>query len=158
MKNGLFVPFKPRLGRPPKFTPDELLEQFQAYLEDRKKRTIDETTTETGSTGNASIDKTTKRSRPHPISVTDFCIFLGVGESYWYDLTDEFSEVKATISAYVRDYQIKGASLGTFNANIVSRLLGLVDKTQTTSENTQRIVVENAEQKAALESIGDIEG
>ena len=38
--------------------------------------------------------------------------------------------VKEHISTYIDNFQLKGASIGVFNANIVSRLLGLKDKTE----------------------------
>ena len=38
--------------------------------------------------------------------------------------------VKSHISTYIDNFQLKGASIGVFNANIVSRLLGLKDKTE----------------------------
>lgn len=158
MDNGLFVPFKPKLGRPPKYTPEELLKKFQAYLRDRKARTIEEEAKEFGSTGNTDIDKTSMRRHCQPISIGDFCVFLGCCRNWWNELADDYLGVKEYIRTYIEEFQLKGATIGVFNPNIVARRLGLVEKTQTTTESTQHIIVENAEQKAKLQDIANIEG
>ena len=155
--DGLFVPFNARMGRPPKYTPSQLLKKFEEYTADREARPLVDMTTEQGKSGQNEIFKETKRVCPHPISIGDFCVFLGVGESWWRQLSEEFSSVKTRIGTYIAEYQLKGASSGVFNANIVARRLGLADKQQVTTEGQTRIVVENAEQKAKLQAIGDIE-
>ena len=48
------------------------------------------------------------------------------------------------------------AAAGIFNGNIISRLLGLVDKQQQESRIENRIVVENQDQAEKIKSIGDI--
>lgn len=154
--NGLFVPFKAKMGRPPKFTPNGLLKKFEEYLADRAARPItEETREETG--GDRKVNKTTKLEHPHPISIADFCIFLGCSRDWWNSLSDDFLGVKKHIRTYIEDYQLKGASAGLFNANIVARLLGLADKQQTEQKVETRIVVETAEQKDKLEKLGEME-
>lgn len=155
--DGLFVPFNARMGRPPKFTPAQLLHKFEEYIADREARPLIDKTTESGTTGNNTINKETQRATPHLLSIGDFCVFLGTSRNWWNELTDDYLGVKTRISTYISEYQLKGASNGVFNANIVARLLGLADKQQVTTEGQTRIVVENAEQKAKLQAIGDIE-
>ena len=131
---GLFVPFNPK-GRPPKYTPDELLEQFQEYLKAREADAIVEESTEEGSTPKGETSKVSRAAHPQPISILDFCVFLGRTDRWWQMLgenSDEFLRVKTYIENYIRSYQIRGALIGAFNANIISRLLGLVDKQEVT--------------------------
>ncbi len=129
--DGLFVEFHPqKRGRPRKFKPAELLEQFEKYLLDRMSNPIIEKEEESGYTGNNGSAKTKEKSHPQLLSVADFCVFLGCSRNWWNELPDEFLGVKSHISTYIDNFQLKGASIGVFNANIVSRLLGLKDKTE----------------------------
>jgi hypothetical protein len=129
--DGLFVEFHPKKrGRPRKFKPIELLDEFQNYIQDRMSNPIIEKEEESGYTGNHVSAKTKEKSHPQLLSVADFCVFLGCSRNWWNELPDEFLGVKSHISTYIDNFQLKGASIGVFNANIVSRLLGLKDKTE----------------------------
>lgn len=129
--DGLFVEFHPqKRGRPRKFKPIELLDEFQNYIQDRMSNPIIEKEKESGYTGNNGSAKTKEKSHPQLLSVADFCVFLGCSRNWWNELPDEFLGVKSHISTYIDNFQLKGASIGVFNANIVSRLLGLKDKTE----------------------------
>lgn len=127
--NELFVPLNAKGGRPRKFArPSLLLNAFQDYLEDRKQRTIRLEDLESGYIGNSGVNKTKTKVVHHPLSIADFCVFLGCSRQWWGNLPDEFNEVKGIISDYIFTYQLKGAETGAFNANIVARELGLADK------------------------------
>ena len=129
--DGLFVEFRPqKRGRPRKFKPSDLLDEFQNYIQDRMSNPIVETEEESGYAGQNSSAKTKEKSHPQLLSVADFCVFLGCSRNWWCELPDEFLGVKSHISTYIDNFQLKGASIGVFNANIVSRLLGLKDKTE----------------------------
>ena len=129
--DGLFVEFHPqKRGRPRKFKPSDLLEEFQNYIQDRMSNPIVEKEEESGYAGQNSSAKTKEKSHPQLLSVADFCVFLGCSRNWWNELPDEFLGVKSHISTYIDNFQLKGASIGVFNANIVSRLLGLKDKTE----------------------------
>ena len=129
--DGLFVEFHPqKRGRPRKFKPIELLEEFKNYIQDRMSNPIIEKEEENGKTGIHPNCKTKEKKHPQLLSVADFCVFLGCSRNWWNELPDEFLGVKAHISTYIDNFQLKGASIGVFNANIVSRLLGLKDKTE----------------------------
>lgn len=131
--DGLFVEFHPqKRGRPRKFKPVELLEEFQNYIRDRMSHPIIEKEEENGKTGIHPNYKTKEKEHPQLLSVADFCVFLGCSRNWWNELPDEFLWVKSHISTYIDNFQLKGASIGVFNANIVSRLLGLKDKTEFT--------------------------
>ena len=129
--DGLFVEFHPqKRGRPRKFKPADLLDEFQNYIQDRMSNPIVETEKESGFSGHNGSAKTKEKSHPQLLSVGDFCVFLGCSRNWWNELPDEFLGVKSHISTYIDNFQLKGASIGVFNANIVSRLLGLKDKTE----------------------------
>ena len=129
--DGLFVEFHPqKRGRPRKFKPADLLDEFQNYIQDRMSNPIVEKEEESGYAGKNSSAKTKEKSHPQLLSVADFCVFLGCSRNWWNELPDEFLGVKSHISTYIDNFQLKGASIGVFNANIVSRLLGLKDKTE----------------------------
>lgn len=129
--DGLFVEFHPqKRGRPRKFKPADLLDEFQNYIQDRMSNPIVEKEEESGYAGHNSSAKTKEKSHPQLLSVADFCVFLGCSRNWWNELPDEFLGVKSHISTYIDNFQLKGASIGVFNANIVSRLLGLKDKTE----------------------------
>lgn len=129
--DGLFVEFHPqKRGRPRKFKPADLLDEFQNYIQDRMSNPIVEKEEESGYAGRNSAAKTKEKSHPQLLSVADFCVFLGCSRNWWNELPDEFLGVKSHISTYIDNFQLKGASIGVFNANIVSRLLGLKDKTE----------------------------
>lgn len=129
--DGLFVEFHPqKRGRPRKFKPADLLDEFQNYIQDRMSNPIVEKEEESAYAGLNSSAKTKEKSHPQLLSVADFCVFLGCSRNWWNELPDEFLGVKSHISTYIDNFQLKGASIGVFNANIVSRLLGLKDKTE----------------------------
>ena len=72
---------------------------------------------------------------PNPPSIKAFCIFCNIGEStfnnYWQiksKIEDDYLEVASTIRDTIQLIQVDGASAGVFNANIIARLTGLVDK------------------------------
>ena len=155
--DGLFVEFHPqKRGRPRKFKPAELLDEFQNYIQDRMSNPIVETEEETGVVGKNSSAKTKEKSHPQLLSVADFCVYLGCSRNWWNELPDEYLGVKSHISTYIDNFQLKGASIGVFNANIVSRLLGLKDKTELTGGDGLTIVVKSQEEKDKLDNMGGL--
>ena len=64
--------------------------------------------------------------------------------------------VKDLIREFCEAYQKEMAAAGIFNSNIISRLLGLVDKQQQESRIENRIVVEDKDQADKIKTIGDI--
>lgn len=157
MSDGLFVPFKAKLGRPPKYTPRELLDKFQEYIADRQGRPIIITKETSGNNGNYDTSSVTNEPHPQLLSIADFCVFLGTSRNWWNELTDDFLGVKDYIRTYIENFQLKGATAGIFNANIVARLLGLADKKeiQATGDN-MTIVVKSEEEKKKIEGIAEL--
>lgn len=76
-----------------------------------------------------------------PYTLTALCIFLGVNTKYFSDFKkalkeneSDFSEVVSRIEETIYSQKFEGATVGAFNANIIARDLGLVDKQETKNE------------------------
>lgn len=77
-----------------------------------------------------------------PFTMGGLCVFLGINDAYFRNFkqdktkcTEAFSTVISQIEKIVYEQKFSGAAAGIFNANIISRDLGLVDKQQTESHS-----------------------
>lgn len=138
MNENIYPPVRFNLGRPLKYTPKQLAEKFVEYVNWEKEHPIRIKVTETSTSvqGNT-YGKESVEEKPRLVSIEGFCIWLGEARRWWDELDnpeakhrDEFSGVKAKIREYCEKYQKEMASSGLFNANIISRLLGLADRQQ----------------------------
>lgn len=76
-----------------------------------------------------------------PYTIHGLCLYLGCGLAYFrqfkesaaYKKYKDFSTVIDNIEKTIYEDQFTGASNGFFNANIISRALGLIDKQDVTS-------------------------
>jgi hypothetical protein len=111
-----------------KYTPEALWQKFQDYLiqnaecswakDDFIKSGPDE-------------GKIVSMSIPNPPNIKAFCLFATITESTFnsYRKSEpEMSAVSCGIADQIQGIQISGAATNTFNANIVARWAGLVDK------------------------------
>lgn len=162
--DALYPPFNYTIGRPLNYTPEELIEEFNKYLNWAKANPIEAVfqTSGTSYTGE-SFGNTNKKIIPRLISVSGFLCHLGETESWWKMLEEgkrgeEFLKVKAKIKNYCETYQKEMASAGLFKENIVSRMLGLKDKQEVeqTGEGW-KIIVNNEEEKKMVESLKDLD-
>lgn len=69
-----------------------------------------------------------------PITIAGYCLFCGVVESYLRsfesqqkDRKPEFIAVIKTIKEFINDDLFSGAAAGQFNANLISKKLGLAE-------------------------------
>lgn len=76
-----------------------------------------------------------------PYTLSGLCLYLNCSQSYFRAFkldstkcTDDFLTVITRIEEIIETQQFEGAIVGAFNANIVSRKLGLVDKQETKTE------------------------
>lgn len=152
------LPFKNPLGKPPRYTPEQLAEKFAEYVQWCKDNPIEVETTTTYANGNYArvTDK-----RPRLICVSGFELFIGVGDSWWAQLKlrkrgDDYMRVKENIKKLCETYQKEMASAGLFKENIISRLLGLADRQSQEQKIENRIVVEDKDQARKIEDIGTI--
>ena len=163
----VYMPFNFKLGRPLKYKPDELLVKFQEYITWAKDhpipivKKVTNTTTKGDTYGSDSLE-----TKPRLLSIGGFLVFIGAGSDWWQSLDredakrkEEFSRVKGFIREFCQSYQSEMASAEIFNANIVSRLLGLADKKDITSggEKLDRIIVQSAEEKDKLNNLKDLD-
>ena len=159
------IPLKPFInplaGRPLHFTPKQLAEKFEEYVKWSEENVIEIGERQTGIASGGYVDKTTTNYKQRLISVHGFLVFIGKSKRWWTELSDgkqgdKFSTLKDSITSYCEDYQKEMAAAGIFNANIISRLLGLADKKELTGESIN-IIVNSQEEKEKLESMKDMQ-
>lgn len=103
-------------GRPRIFkTPQELLDQACDYFEWSEKNKI--------------IDDH-GRARTRPLSLRQLSLFLNISNTTWYNMkkNPEFEFTCEQIESWIFSQQANGAALGIFNANLISRILGLEER------------------------------
>ena len=132
----LYQPVRFNLGRPLKLSPDQLLQKFQEYVQWCLDNPIVLKTTTTGiSAQGTRYGNEIKEEKPRMVSIGGFLISIGETFSWWKNLEsgkrkEEFLKVKDLIREFCEDYQKGMAAANVYNANIISRLLGLADKKQ----------------------------
>lgn len=159
------IPLKPFInplvGRPLHFTPKQLAEKFEEYVRWCENNEMVFEENQRGLQGNGYFDKTTKTYKQRLISVHGFLVFIGKTKRWWSQLSEgkqgeKFSYLKESITEYCEDYQKELAATGHYNANIISRLLGLADKKELTGESIN-IIVNSQEEKEKLEGMKDLQ-
>ena len=159
------IPLKPFInplaGRPLHYTPKQLAEKFEEYVKWSEENVIEIGERQKGIASGGYVDKTTTNYKQRLISVHGFLVFIGKSKRWWTELSDgkqgdKFSTLKDSITSYCEDYQKEMAAAGIFNANIISRLLGLADKKELTGEAIN-IIVNSQEEKEKLESMKDMQ-
>lgn len=132
----LTYPVRFNLGRPLKCTPEELLEKFKEYVEWCQENPIlTKVRLDARSVEGIAYGNTTTEEKPRMISVGGFLCYIGESSAWWTKLEErkrkeEFVRVKSLIREFCEEYQKEMAANHIFNANIISRLLGLADKKQ----------------------------
>lgn len=95
-------------------------------------------TTKTKSRSTNIEKETTPTARPYTLS--GLCLYLGCNQGYFFDFkkgcNKDFSDIITRIEDVIETQQFEGAVVGAFNANIISRKLGLSDKTETENMTT----------------------
>lgn len=135
LNENIYPPVNFKLGRPLKYTPEELNKKFLEYVDWAQKHPIKiRTSVEGTSVNGANYGTTTTEEKPRLVSIGGFLVFLGVTKQWWSDLDKskkgDFSDLKALVRDFCEAYQKEMASAGMFKENIISRLLGLADKQQ----------------------------
>lgn len=133
--------YKLRMGRPPIWeTPDALQNDMSDYLQFAQDNPLEEeklfNLSEVGI-----IAHNLKRSRL--LSLKGFCSHVGhTLESLknYEDKPDFFALIKR-FRELIENQQIEGAASGIFKENIIARLNGLADKTETDANVKQQIIV-----------------
>lgn len=132
-KNNRFWKLRAKHGRDKVFeTPQSLLETAYQFFEDCEQNPLHEE--KVFGTG-----KRMKVSHQRAFTLAGLCVYAGVNTRYFNDFkeglkgkTDEQSKGFSDVIHYIQDImfsqKFSGAAVGLFNANIISRDLGLIDK------------------------------
>lgn len=154
--------FKATLGRPLKYTPQELLDKFAEYVEWCKAHPLANVMDSSGESNGNPYSRREVFVKPRMISIRGFMVHLGTSLDYWDKLHTgkqgvAFFRVKKQIESFCQDQQIQMASSGVYKENIIARLNGLTDKKEVKTEGEQTInVVETKEQKDKLDNIASL--
>ena len=86
--------------------------------------------------GGPNAGKIVKLKTARPYTITGLCLYLDCDDELLdnYEQREGFSEVITRIRQTIRTQKFEGAAVGAFNANIISRDLGLVDKSDLTTK------------------------
>jgi|ERR1041385_4294650 hypothetical protein len=97
-----------------------------------------------------------------PYTLSGLCIYLNASENYWKEfrkrdgLSDDFMAIISRTEEIIRTQKFEGAAVGAFNANIMARDLGLVDKTETKGTmlniNSEPLTAEKVRELEALKN------
>lgn len=84
-----------------------------------------------------------ERETPRPYTLSGLCLYLGCCSSYFREFKSnppknakDFLTIITRIEETIYTHKFEGAAVGAFNANIIARDLGLVDKKE------QNVIVE----------------
>jgi hypothetical protein len=126
-KGNLFWRLAEFAGRPLTYTPDQLRQKFIEYC-----KYIDDNPwkrAEVCKSGD-NFGELTEVPVKRPWTVLGFCVYAGITSTTFnsYEIRPEFLEVCRHIQDVVRQQKFEGAAAGFFNAAIIARDLGLVDK------------------------------
>lgn len=74
--------------------------------------------------------KEVERKTDTPYTLIGLFVFLDISTQTWHDYKkrEDFIEVCTRVGNIIFTQQFEGASVGAYNANIIARNLGLVDK------------------------------
>lgn len=124
----LIVQASKQLGRPKEYTPEGLLEKFIEYVKwnDENPWKINELIKDPKKLRSKQVSK----DAVIPLTQGNFQIFAGISRSTWdnYVKQPKFFAVTEHILESIRGHKYAGASINVYNANIIARDLGLVDK------------------------------
>lgn len=140
-KGNKFWELRSKHGRKKLFESPELLwgaacEYFQ-WCDDNPWTRV-----ETTVKGHNKDTKTIPTQRPYTIA--GFCIYCDASRAWWKEFKaanhEDFLLVTARIDEIIYKQKFEGATVGAFNANIIARDLGLIDKTDVNNNTTVEYV------------------
>ena len=131
-----FLEFRPPWNRREVRSAEDLWQHFTDYVSHSYETPLVEARLFSSKDGlrHGTVDKM------RPLTIEAFCNFLGVTPATWRKWKKEavnddeyFHEVMDLVDQNINDQMFQGAAADFFNASIISRKLGLVDKTEVTS-------------------------
>lgn len=143
-KNNAFWKNRSSHGREKLFTTSSLLkeaaEEYFAWCD--KNPWYKKSAIKSGDKAGQLVDEPTAR----PYTITGFLLYVEASESYWRklksnkDLPEDFFTVIDYIEQVIYTQKFEGAAVGAFNANIIARDLGLVEKGELTGKDGQPLI------------------
>lgn len=109
--------------------PSALAESCQEYFDYNEENPLFED--KVGFSEGAAVH--TPVAKMSAMTITGLCLFLGISNQTWYDWKErypELGEVQAWAEQVIWSQKFRGAAAGLLNANIISRELGLADKSE----------------------------
>lgn len=102
-------------------------------------------------------------------TLAGFCVFMGTNRQYWgtfkaqlkpnsnntQELIDDFNKVIAFIEDTMYQQKFEGAAAGMLKENIISRELGLADKTESTNINFNSVDMSTDDIKKISKELDD---
>lgn len=162
-------------GRPLDYTPKEMANEFALYINDLEGNPMRVKTKFAKHSNKKQVMRNSEEKLlqdkeeelPRAPRVTDFVVrWLGKDMTWWSKLSNAdyhpgthqaFSHVKYHIQQYCRCVKLNGALVGVFNANIISRELGLMDKQMIEQKSTQVVIqVNNEEEAKRMKELADM--
>ncbi len=151
-KGNSFWKSRSKHGRDKLFeTPELLLKSAEEYFEwcdNNPWTTVKETT---GDKYSSTEVKPTQR----PYSLGGWRHYIGASDSWLREFkkhcSKDFLRVIEEVENYIATQQWEGATVGAFNANIIARTLGLIDRSDLTTKDkeiNQPLTAEEARKKA----------
>lgn len=147
--------FEGVLRKPPKYTPEQIADEFEKYIADLKEHPVE---IESDYRRQSERDGRTSQRRitkfPRPPKVLDFVRrWLGLTHQAWYKLPQrrrgkDYEVVIEAINQYCADVKYDGAVIGIYNAAIIARDLGLKENiavTKPSEDDNMTIEEVNAE-------------
>lgn len=136
-KGNQYWQFRDFFGRKKEFTPKQWFNKIVAYFKWMESRTWNKKEAiKSGEHAGRLIDIPTST----PLSISGLCLFAGIDRVTFdhYEKAEGYEDY-FNITAWAREVietnQFEGAVVGAYNPNIIARKLGLVDKTDITTDN-----------------------
>lgn len=128
-------------GRPRKWkSPDEIIDKLEEYckacaenpilVQDGMRKSKD---------GGQKDEQVLQMNRvARPMTLDGYCNFAGIGDwrrmKQFYSNDEGFADAIALVERVIRDQQVSGAMVGLYKENIVSRINGITDRQDITSD------------------------
>lgn len=110
-------------GKPRSYSPDTLAKKALEYFEWVKDNPLTEEKISGGDVF--------KLNKMRAMTIRGFCLFAGISVQTFlnYEKDERYFDVSTRVRDIIYTQKFEGASADLFNANIIARELGLVDKT-----------------------------
>ncbi len=139
-KNNKYWQLRKSNGKPPKYTPNKLWSKFVDYCEWIDNNPFKEAVlVQKGikikdDAGNEKTTYSVGLPKMRPYTLSGFYVFANIDRKTFknYEQKDNYIPITTRIRDIVYTQKFEGAASGFFNANIIARDLGLVDKQENT--------------------------